>query len=273
MLPSNNQNIREMRDNGGMTRWVFLLCAACLIHTTMSFTQPAATPLAFEVASIKHAESDPRVQACLCEPKGRVAYRMAPLKWVIERAYNLQGELIIGPDWLDRDLFDIDAKLPDGVSMDQLPVILQRMLAERFQLAAHTESRVVSSFALGISKGGSKLTPPPEGFGGEWRSNKNGIHMREQMSLDDLARYLAFQLEQPVTNETGLAGVFAVSLDFSPEMSAAMQQVKTAKTKALNASPPLSEAIQEQLGLKLNALKRSMPALIIDHVAKVPTEN
>jgi hypothetical protein len=73
---------------------VFALAA---LTTFAAVAQPSGTSLRFEVASVRRAEPDPNVEACLCEPPRRVEYRKAPLKWIIERGFNLQDSQLKGP--------------------------------------------------------------------------------------------------------------------------------------------------------------------------------
>jgi uncharacterized protein (TIGR03435 family) len=227
--------------------------------------QVSSTPQAFEVVSVKRAAADPKGEQCLCEPMGRVAYRSAPLKWIVERAYHLQESQIVGAALLDDPTFDVDGELPEGATAAEIPAMLQAMLLSRFQLAAHSETREIASYALAVGKGGSKLAPPADDWAYSWKANKTGIHLRAKLNLDDLADYLSTQLEKPVVNDTGLQGVFAVSLDFAP--------MKISASPKVNLAPALPVAIEEQLGLKLEAGKRALPVLVIDSVAKMPTEN
>jgi uncharacterized protein (TIGR03435 family) len=170
------------------------------IAGVLALGQTSVEAPAFEVASVKRAVADPKVASCLCEPMGRVAYRGAPLEWIVERAYRMQNPQIAGPAWLDTESFDVDAKLPEGASAEQVPAMLQELLAKRFQFATHTEVRELQAFTLTIGKGGSKLVPPEDGWASGWRQTKTGIHLRQKMSMDELAYYLSTQVERPVVN-------------------------------------------------------------------------
>jgi uncharacterized protein (TIGR03435 family) len=239
---------------------VFRQVVVALLISYVAFGQAA-----FEVASIKHAAPDPGVQACLCETTGRLAYRIAPLEWIIERAYNLQAPQIVGPDWLGDESFNIDAKLPAGASMEQAPAMLRTLLAERFQLAARTQKKEIPALVLTVAKDGPKLALAKDDPVVSWRADKAGIHLRQRMDISNLAYYLSAQLNRPVVNETGLEGIFAIKLDFAPEMSSPKKKV--------DPLPSLPIAVQEQLGLKLEPGKRPVDVLIIDHIARAPIEN
>jgi uncharacterized protein (TIGR03435 family) len=154
----------------------------------------------------------------------------------------MQTPQILAPAWFLTEIFDVDAKLPEGASAELVPAMLRELLAKRFEFAAHMEQREVSGFALVIGKGGSKLAPPQDGWDASWRQNKTGIHLRQRMSMDDLAYYLSTQLEKPVVNQTGLQGIFAVALDFGP--------LTLSSPKKVNIASPLPLAVEEQLGLR-----------------------
>jgi uncharacterized protein (TIGR03435 family) len=250
---------------------VIRLTLVALIVSYAAFGQAAAGPPAFEVASIKHAEPDPKVQACVCETTGRIAYRIAPLEWIIERAYNLQAPQIAGPDWLGDERFDIDAKLPEGASAEQVPAMVRTLLAERFQLAAHIQNKEIPALVLTVAKGGPKMALATDGSVVNWHANRAGIHLRQKMSTADLAYYLSFQFQRPVVNETGLEGIFAITLDFAHET--ALPQPAGRRPQKVEPPPPLATAVQEQLGLRVEPGKRLVEVLVIDHIAKAPTEN
>jgi uncharacterized protein (TIGR03435 family) len=95
----------------------------------------------------------------MCEPTGRIAYRLTPLKFIIQRAYKLQDLQIEGPEWLTTERFDVDAKLPEGATLQQVPVMFQAMLAGRFQLSAHFVEKERTGFVLAVGTSGHKLSP------------------------------------------------------------------------------------------------------------------
>lgn len=243
------------------------LLALAGLTTVAAMTQPSSASLRFEVTSVRRADPNPQVQACLCEPPGRVQYRKAPLRWIIERAFNLQDSLLKGPGWLDDAAFDIDAKLPEGASQGDVPIMLRALLAERFHLVVHTESADKASFVLTVASGGTKLKPPPEDWEYSWQANKTGIHLRQRCNMKDLAAYLSTQLDRPVVDETGLDGVFAVKLDFAPDLLLARPNQRD------DLAPSLPDALLQQLGLKLESRKRQLQTVVIDQIEKVPTEN
>jgi uncharacterized protein (TIGR03435 family) len=241
--------------------------ALAALTTFAAAAQPSGPPLSFEVASVRRAQPDPKVQACLCEPPRRIAYRTAPLKWIMERGFKLQDSQIKGPGWLDEETFNVDATLPEGTSQEDVPLMLRTLLEERFHLAAHVENHEKSSFVLAIASGGTKLRPPPEDWEYSWRGDKTGIHLRQRSNMKDFASYLSTQLNSPVLDETGLTGVFAVKLDFAPDSLLARPKSRD------RLAPALPDALLQQLGLKLESRKRQVETLVIDHIEKAPTAN
>ena len=113
------------------------------------------TPPEFEVASVKPAVGGaPAMRAS----KGRLDISNVSLKAIVGQAYKLSLIQVKAPDWMDSARFDIAAKIPDGVvAKEQVPAMLQRLLAERFKLKVHRETKEQTFFALVAAKGGPKL--------------------------------------------------------------------------------------------------------------------
>lgn len=137
----------------------------CALATSAAFAQ--ANPPAFEVASVKQAapQTDGRIMVRMGGDPGRVDYANVALKAVLARAYNVKQHQITGPSWLD-ERYDITAKVPEGVAADQVPAMLQALLAERFKMAIHKETKEQPVYALVVGKSGPKLTksePPKPG--------------------------------------------------------------------------------------------------------------
>jgi uncharacterized protein (TIGR03435 family) len=147
------------------------------------------TPLAFEVASIKAAGAlDPgaimagKMRIGMKVDAARVDIGMFSLADLIRVAYKVKSYQVQGPGWLTNERFNIVAKLPDGAKEDQVPEMLQTLLAERFKLTIHRQSKEQNVYALVVAKGGHKLkpaepepaTPKPEPTGGTSMSTMNG---------------------------------------------------------------------------------------------------
>ncbi len=131
--------------------------APFLAWTALALAQTA--PPAFEVASVKPADPQPMGKMMIgvgCD-KQRCTYTNVNLKLLLSEAYKLKQNQISGPSWLDTERFDILAKIPDGVAETQVPAMLQALLAERFQMTLHKETRDTAIYALLVGKGGPKM--------------------------------------------------------------------------------------------------------------------
>src|SRR3954451_10262547 len=130
-----------------LTAIVSMCCAA--------YAQDAAGQPTFEVASVKPAppQSGHMFRIGMSggpgtPDPGRINFENVSLKNVIMRAYNVKGYQISGPSWLDSERFDITAKVPAGATKEQFQLMLQNLLAERFKLQLHRESKQMPVYAL-----------------------------------------------------------------------------------------------------------------------------
>jgi uncharacterized protein (TIGR03435 family) len=138
-----------------------------------AFGQSAATPLSFEVASIKPATPplDGRLLIRMGGDPGRLDYNNVSLKDMIRQAFGVQDYQISGPDWIASTRFDVVAKLPADTPRSKVPEMLQSLLAERFKVEIHRETKELPMYALVVGKNGPKMkeseaapnVPPPDG--------------------------------------------------------------------------------------------------------------
>src|SRR5260370_26374230 len=168
--------------------------------------------LKFEVASVKlHTAASPSSgRSGIDETPGLVRIEDLPLKIVIGIAYGVKEFQIEGPRWLEDVRIDIDAKPPAGYKHAQLQLLLRNLLADRFKLAVHHESKEVPAFALVVAKGGSKLheATKPRGF----FTGRSGLIEGTSVSTAQLAGALARMLGHPVADETGLTARYEVKV-------------------------------------------------------------
>ncbi len=159
-----------------VNRLLFRFSSALLFGAVIVFAQPTPPPIAFEVATVK--PSAPLDQAAMRNGTAHIGTRIdssrvdigtATLFRLICNAYRLRPYQLTGPDWLKTTVFDIQAKIPDGVSPDKVPEMLQTLLAERFGIKLHHESKEQPVYALVVGPGGpsgikmkeSAPEPPP----------------------------------------------------------------------------------------------------------------
>jgi len=286
-----------------------------LLSAFAAHTQTTDASLTFEVASVKPSPPlDPskgiRV-GCTGGPGTK-----DPTRWtctnltvprLISMAYDLQRyQMAQEPTINEADRYEVTAKLPEGTTREQLRVMQQNLLKERFKLAIHFEPKEMSGYELVVAKGGPKLKetePPKEGaenappviFSSNNR-NKEGFPIvprgaRGMISVSgkaswgspdatakDIASMLGSQLNRPVVDATGLTGKYEAVLMWVSENAMRAPAVAAGDASALlpaeaETGPSLTTAIQEQLGLKLQPKRVTVEIAVIDHVEKAPTEN
>ncbi len=183
-------------------------------------------------------------------------------KDAIARAYSLERYRIFGPAWIDRDRYDIIAKSSGPASDAEQRSMLQSMLANRFQLAAHTETRVLPAYELVVGKNGPKLREAaPDEAGSRVYPNRPGI-LGRQVSMQRLAELLSAKLDRPVADKTGLSGLYDIELTWTPDTT----------PPDADLGPSVFTAIQEQLGLRLEGRKMPIEVLVIDSISR-PSAN
>jgi uncharacterized protein (TIGR03435 family) len=223
---------------------------------------------AFELANVRPARSGRGGVPRFTATPGRLTIQNKSLRQIVQEAYGVEDYRLLGPDWIDGERYDIVAKSPASVRhrAEMMPM-LKALLADRFQLEVHHELKELAVYALIVSKQGLKLQAAKAGeaAGQKGRQDEGHIHF-ESLSMGQLAAILSGLLKQPVVDQTGVEGAFAVWLDWTPGHADA----------AAGAAPPnasLFVALNEQLGLGLQARKAPLDVLIIDRVEKLATEN
>ena len=233
----------------------------------VSFSQSTPPAPAFEVASIKPAPPQARGRESVrtSVSVGRLNYTNVSLSDLIGKAYSLQRPQISGPAWLDTERFDIVARIPAGVRRDQVPRMLQTLLADRFKLQSHNEEKQLPIYALVAAKNGPKLqkAKSTSGLGGNLGPLRE--HVNGAVSMSQFADYLSFRLGRPVRDQTTLEGAYVIVLDWTPDSTASQPEAPS--------GPSIFTALQEQLGLKLAPEKGPVEVLVIDHVERAPTAN
>ena len=264
------------------------------MRTLMNRTLPAlalaalAAAQSFEVASIKpNAANDHRVMIGL-QPGGRFFATGINTRLLIGQAFNVRDfQILSGPAWLATDRFDINAKAEgsgEQIKPEQLRPMLASLLAERFQLKYHEETREMPVYTLVAAKGGPKLTKS------EVQTGTNpGPRTRMQMgrglinakgaTMAMLANQLSNQVGRHVIDKTGIEGNYDIELHWTPEPGQGFGSggpvpppPPGAVSGAGGDGPTLFTAVQEQLGLRLESAKGPVKVIVIESIAK-PSEN
>jgi len=228
----------------------------------------------------------------------RVDVRFMSLRKLILTAYRLKDYQLAGPDWMQTRRFDILAKMPDGASKDQVPAMLQMLLAERFRLAFHRESRDLPVLGLVAGKNGPKLkeagdrslyTPEGEahidsngavvvtaGLLGPMRSSGPNMDLLS-VTMPQFAELLGVHSDRPVIDMTGIKGSYEIHIVVQLPVPGGHQRDGTLPAPGSDAPVDfVGDAIRktvEQLGLKLEARKAPIEMMIVDHVEKDPIGN
>jgi len=254
-------------------RAVSLLIALSL-PVSMAFGQASTVAPAFDVASVRpsqHIVGPDYNNQLTYSPNGIVA-RNATLKRLLAEAWRLQVNQIVGPEWLDRNEYDIQANSAAASSIEQKALMLRSLLAERFNLTTHSETREMRAYELTIGKSGPKIQPMSTEEKG---SAHSGFHFHGD--LRQFADLLAVQLSIPaavnpnepvkaggppipVLDKTGLPGIYDFSVDMHPELGT-------------DGFTLWQRALEDQLGLRLENRKGNVEVLVVDSASKIPTEN
>lgn len=223
-----------------------------------------AARVEFEVVSVKRGDpNDPGSSGRATA--GRLEMRNATLKTIVRGAYGLhEYQLEGGPRWIETERFHIDGKFPAGSSREQGPLMIQAMLADRFHLQFHRETRDVRQYALVVSKGGPRVEPTAAGEPRRGSFSQGPRQLKGWgLTMPVLARMLIGVVGAPVVDRTGLTGEYNIVLAFA-SLSDPPRPDETL--------PGIFTVIQEQLGLKLEPIRGPIEVLVIDRV-EMPSGN
>ena len=245
---------------------LFLLAVTAGVHGQ---TPSSSAPTSFDVVSIR---SSP-----LPYPSGGGPWTVthgqfkAVTGWprgVIAWAYNvLTAQVLGGPDWIDRDRYDFDARSERrDAGPEQVRSMLKGLLADRLKLAAHRETQQMQGYTLTIGKNGSKMQESTEGHKNFINWTGPGQVEFTECNMLGLINVLTGMLGAPVIDQTGLHGEYTFKLEFTDP-----RFLKAAQT-ADESKPDLFTAVQDQIGLKLEAKRAPTEVLVIDSIER-PTAN
>ena len=142
-----------------------------LVLVVATCVQGAADRLTFEVASVKPSANQGMVTKMAGGPgtsdPGRFRATNVELSMLLMRAYGIQYDQLRGPAWMDKTQFDVVANVPPGTTAEQFREMLQNLLAERFRMQVHHETRAEAVYELTVAKNGPKLKLAAEGSGAD----------------------------------------------------------------------------------------------------------
>lgn len=282
----------------------------CLLLTSLAAQTPPPR-LEFDAVSVKPAEgliAEKAASSGVRVDGAQIHMERSSTLGLITMAYNLRRYQVIGPDWLSGLRFNVDAKLPAGAKRSQVPEMVQSLLAGRFGMKFHNESRELPVYGLVTVGAGTKLkdlTDPNEaavgegaaeskGYGGPGGMGatssdgtsyafKDGKFEGKKLSMVRLASILSCCIDLPVIDMTGLKGKYDVSFPLPDDVirglimraflagGGAGSPEMQQRVDALDDSPLFDGLLS--LGLKLERRKMPAPVMVIDSILKTPTEN
>jgi uncharacterized protein (TIGR03435 family) len=236
---------------------------------------------AFEVATVKPADSDPEAgRFIIMQGNNRFVEKDYTLKLLIAAAYDLNPRTISGgPPWISSDHYDILAVTPGEVrpNHDEQMSMLRNLLTDRFKLTFHREQKVFSIYELTVARNGPKLKESvarpddPVVVGPGVVYPQRIVLPGRNATMGNLVSLLQRAiLDRPVVDKTGLPGRYDFDLEWAPDETQFGGDVPPATTAAT--SPPLFVAIQQEMGLRLEATRGPVEALVVD-TAERPAAN
>jgi uncharacterized protein (TIGR03435 family) len=269
----------------GKTPLTIALAVAAVATFAISIRAQSPTeaqdPLTFEVASVKAAA---RLFGYIHQLPGNQTYSIegAPVRLIMTVAYQITDRQISGgPSWMTSDPFDITAKAARPRTSDELHVMLQHLLEERFQLKVRREARQEPVWALTVDKSGSKMPAHDpddkvhEPIGGQALRGSDGTMCPgvkgQNVTMNYFAFFLSRGMDRGVIDNTGLPGGYDVNMQYMPEG----MRLGGRDGGGPEISPDCSDifsALPKQLGLRLEPAKGPVVHLVVEHAEK-PTEN
>ena len=253
-----------------------ILAVITLMSASLAQAQDKSARLTFDVATIRPSKQGDRNGGIKALPGGNgYTAQNIPVKLMISLMYRVPMRQITGgPDWLDTDRYNVEARVERSYSIDDLHIMYQNLLADRFNLKFHIETKEGPVYALMLDTPGSKMKineslqdyKIPMNFGPE-----GAVGIRVPMPY--LCWWLGQQLQnsgRPVIDLTGLDKNYDFTLSFMPELPPDVSRENL--SPEVRDRPSLFDALKQQLGLKLVAQKGPIDHYVIDHIDR-PSDN
>jgi uncharacterized protein (TIGR03435 family) len=244
------------------------------LSSSVAFGQASTTAPAFDVSSVKpsqHLVGPDYNNQLSYSPTGIIA-RNVTLKRLVAEAYQLQLNQVLGPSWLDKNEYDIDARSAGLGTREQHALMLRSLVAERFKLTQHSEMREMRVYELVIGKSGPKIHPISDGenptvgtgfhFHGDFRRFADLLAVQLSIPAPENPAQPARASASPISvlDKTGLPGIFDFNVDIHHELGTDM-------------FTSWQRVLEDQLGLRIESRKENVTILVVDEAARIPTEN
>jgi uncharacterized protein (TIGR03435 family) len=253
------------------------LLSVLLVASSGGAQAPGAPPREFAVASVKpnqagNAGGEGSVPEKIATSLTGVTMRNVSLRTCICWAYGVHEYQVSGPGWLASQRYDVDARSSDPASHEELRGMMESLLAARFHLALHRESKELPVYAMRVGKKSGKLHPAVDGESS--MRPAGGSIVFQHYSMADLGERLAarpFSLDRVVLDETNLGGAFDFALEFADNATNLKHTLES--MEGGGQGPSMITILQQQLGLVFKARKALVESLVIDRAEKTPTPN
>ena len=212
---------------------------------------------------------------------GEIRYDAVTLRAVVATAYGVQRFQIVGPRWFDDERFEIVAKILPGTTLPRFQLMLQGLLAERFHLELHKETRPLSAYEITVARSGLKMrpaplpeTPPlpasdtsaPTSSGMQWSTAGENVELRgRSITMRQILVWLNGETHREIVDKTGMKGAY--DFDMSWTLDTSNEPSDSFGADILDA------ALEKYLGLKVVARKVPVEMLVIDRLDRTPVEN
>jgi uncharacterized protein (TIGR03435 family) len=250
------------------------LATAFLAFVPAAYGQPAPS---FDVASVKVSQlarngGEGSSRESVEISPGSLSMSNVTLRSCVRWAYGVDDFQVAAPNWFASERYDVIAKASGTATKDQLRLMLRGLLAERFKLVLHHETKELPVYALLVGSRGSKLKTGNTDAPSSMRPNGGALEFRN-MSMAELAERLParpFGIDRPVIDRTGLPGAFDFTMKLAnndAELKSSLERGESERDSSLFTVP------LQQLGLKLKPQKGPIDMLVIDDAEKIPIKN
>ena len=246
-----------------------LVLPIVMLSASLASCQQAPPRLTFDVASIRPTKPG-TVNGMIKALPGGHGYtaQNVPVKLMFSLMYKVPMRQIKGdPEWLNADRYDVEARVDGAYSVDDLHIMFQNLLADRFGLKFHKETKEGNVYALTVDPAGLKMkhNDSPQDYNIPVNFTNDGV-VGVRVPMSYLSWFLGQNLqrdERPVIDLTGLEGNYDFKLTFAPPLPPDVVPPPEFKDR-----PSLFDALRDQLGLRLKAQTGPVDYYVIDHVER-----
>ncbi len=235
----------------------------------------------FEVATIKPMAltGEGRGRETTIVDPGTLTLRNVTLSSAIQWAYDVKYYQVSGPGWINDRRYEISAKAAQPSSEDQMRAMLRTLLAERFKLAIHHETKELTVYAITVAKGGLKMTPADSKGQSVLQPNGTTISAKDTSVgeiVDLLSRgvsKLPGDIIPPVVDMTGLTGRYNFTVDGATFMQAFAAEIQKGPPDPSSLVDGVQEVLEKQLGLHADLRKARLDLIVVDSAEQNPASD